>query len=297
MAELLQNLNEKITTLGGNWTKYTVVVSFVLYVLGYLVLRFHLTSIGVGTDLAVLDERYLFTGARFLVYLVSAVPIVVLLALPTALVFYVMSRLLSTSFRRKTYAWWSKPLRLALTGIVVSVLLIQLVLRQCFFFSNLLLAPQLPPDPAWLAQLLLDDRLMPLYFSGMVAGCALPVALLWALRGTQPPSQVAMCAKALLACLVAVQLLLLPVNYGVLIVDKSLPRVAALGEKLLAAGEEAWLVWEGKDGVTWLVRSRKENSERRALVTLPRGDVKRTEITGYDRILSVLFAKPQGQQP
>ena len=80
MADLLQELNERIKALAGDWTKYTVVGSFLLYVVGYLTLRFHLTAIGIGTDLAVLDERYLFTGARFFVYLVSAVPNIVLVA-------------------------------------------------------------------------------------------------------------------------------------------------------------------------------------------------------------------------
>ena len=94
-------------------------------------------------------------------------------------------------------------------------------------------------------------------------------------------------ARGLLAFLVAVQVLLLPINYGVLIVDKALPRVAALGETPLADGEDAWLVWEGKDGVTFLVRSHEE--KRRALVTLPRAEVKRTEILGFDRILPTLF--------
>ena len=79
MADLLHELNERVKALGGDWGKYTLVGSFLLYVVGYLTLRFHLTAIGIGTDLAVLDERYLFTGARFLVYLVSAVPSIVLL--------------------------------------------------------------------------------------------------------------------------------------------------------------------------------------------------------------------------
>src|SRR5438128_12374876 len=107
MADLAQSFADRVKAIGGSWTAYTAVGSFVLYVLGYLALRFHLTSIGAGTDLAVLDERYLFTGARFLVSLVSAVPIVVLLVLPAALVFYVIDRLLSGSFRSKACAWWS----------------------------------------------------------------------------------------------------------------------------------------------------------------------------------------------
>ena len=83
------------------------------------------------------------------------------------------------------------------------------------------------------------------------------------------------------------QLLLLPINYGVLIGDKSLARVAALGDRPLAEGEEAWLVWEGKDGVTFLVAAATATGG--ALVTLARGDVKKTEIVGFDRILPVLF--------
>ena len=63
--------------------------------------------------------------------------------------------------------------------------------------------------------------------------------------------------------------------------------MAALGERPLAEGEEAWLVWEGKDGVTFLVRDQAR--KRRALVTLARSDVKKTEIVGFDRILPVLF--------
>ena len=82
------------------------------------------------------------------------------------------------------------------------------------------------------------------------------------------------------------QVLLLPINYGILIADKTMPRVATLGDKSLGDGEEAWLVWEGKDGVTFLVGSR---GGKRALVTIPRAEVKRMEILGFDRILPALF--------
>jgi hypothetical protein len=39
--------------------------------------------------------------------------------------------------------------------------------------------------------------------------------------------------------------------------------------------------------VTFLVRSHEQ--QRRALVTLPRAEAKRTEILGFDRILPILF--------
>ena len=168
-------------------------------------------------------------------------------------------------------------------------------MSQCFLFNDLLLAPSLSAQPPWLVNLLLDDQLMPLYFSLLVAACAVPLAILAALRNVEPPSGSAAFTKRLLAFLAGVQLLLLPINYGVLIVDKSLPRIAAVGDKAFTDGEEAWLVWEGKDGVTFLLRSK--NAQRRTLLTVPRGEIKRTEIVGFDRILPKLFgAQPGGEK-
>jgi hypothetical protein len=105
MGELLDDLNQRIKALGGDWTKYTVVGSFLLYVLGYLTLRFHLTAIGVGTDLAVLDERYLFSGARFLVYLGSSVPIVVLIRLPVGLIAWAAIKVMPKRIAERGRVW------------------------------------------------------------------------------------------------------------------------------------------------------------------------------------------------
>ena len=294
MANLLQTLSERLKASGSDWTQYTVVGSFLLYVVGYLTLRFHLTVIGIGTDLAVIDERYLFTGARFLVYLVSTVPNIVLVALPIAGMVCGVCKLLPEAARSRACAWVAQPGRLALFGIVFSVIMIQLVMRQCFVFSDLLLARDLPNEPAWLVQILLDDRLLPLYFSVLVAACIVPIAILVALCKAEAQGGVTAFARGLLAFLAAVQILLLPINYGVLIVDKVLPRVTALGDTPLSDGEEAWLVWEGKEGVTFLLR--RQDGQRRTLVTLRRSDIKRTEIVGFDRILPRLFGKAQGDR-
>jgi hypothetical protein len=289
VADLLESLGERLKALAGEWSKFTVLGSFLLYVTGYLALRFHLTAIGVGTDLSVLDERYLFTGARFVVYLVSAVPNVIIIAFPLALIVWAARKAVSESTRARFSAWLMEPARLAVLGIVFSVVMIQFVMRQCFVLSNLLLARKLPPEPAWLVGLVLDDRFMPVYFSLLVAACAVPLAILAALRGRRPQGG-SRFATGLLVFLAAVQVLMLPINYGILIVDKALPRVAALGDKPLADGEEAWLVWEGKEGVTFLVR----NQDQKSLVTLPRSEVKRTEILGFDRILPRLFGSQPG---
>ena len=287
MSDLLQKLNENIKSLGGDWGKYTVVGSFLLYVVGYLTLRFHLTAIGIGTDLAVLDERYLFTGARFLVYLVSSVPNIVLAGLPLAALAWGVYRLLPERARASVCAWVLRPARLTLLGILFAVLMIQFVMRQCFFLSDLLLARSLPAEPAWLVELMLDGRFMPLYFSALVAACAVPIAILSALHNAPVGGSGDALGRGLLAFLAAVQVLLLPINYGVLIADKTLARVAWLGDRALKEGEEAWLVWEGKEGVTFLVRDGA--LKRRSLLTLQRSKVEKLEIVGFDRILPTLF--------
>lgn len=294
MTDAFDAIAGKLKELGGSWAAYSAVGSFALYVVGYLALRFHLTALGIGTDLAVLDERYLFTGAKFLVYFLSSIPIVLLAALPIALVVWLISRLIHTKTRERIRARLSNPTLLALVGIIVSMLMIQLVMRQCFEFGNLLLADAQPASWQWRVVLSREDAVRAFFFSAMAAGVLLAgLLLLAARRGVEQTSR-SRFLTGLLALLLATQFLLLPVNYGVMIVDKTLPCVADLGGvEQLKDGQEAWLVWEGKNGVTWLVRSRDEYGEgktSRKLVTLPQKEVKKTEILRYDPILRCIFA-------
>ena len=296
MTTPVDTLWEKLRELATGWASYTAFGSFLLYLMGYLTLRFHLTALGVGTDLAVLDERYLFTGARFVVYLVSLVPIVVLFALVVLGVTYVPFRLVPKHARASLRPPWTvqaHPVRLTLGGIVLSVLMIQLVMRQCFFYSHLLLAQSLPAEPSWLVPLMCNDGLMSLFFGGLIAGTVIPAAMLLRLYGSSDQRRSFRLLRGLLALLVAVQVLLLPVNYGVLIVDKSLARLTSLGTERFKQGQQAWLVWEGKDDVTYFQRNTEGNI--RSLITVPRAEAKQTEITGYDPIVPVLVAAREGR--
>jgi hypothetical protein len=302
MTDTIEALTSKLKEIGGNWAAYTALGSFALYVIGYLALRFHLTVLGVGTDLSVLDERYIFTGAKFLVFLSATIPIIVMIALAVALVLavvvYLPYRLLPARNResvddklRRFGDWWATPSRPAVVGIVISVFLIQFVMRQCFRFGNLLLAPHLP-EPGWLQRLLLSENDGPrsLYFSLLVAGVIITVWLLLAARSRNGQTPRSRFLNSLLAVLVLIQFLLLPVNYGMVIIDKLLPRVADLGGMVqLKEGQEGWLVWEGKDGLTYFVRSAEEKGTSRKLVTLPQKDVKKTEIIRYDPVLRCVF--------
>jgi hypothetical protein len=292
VSDVLQDIGQGLSALGSNWTKYSVVGSFLLYLTGYLAVRFHVTAIGIGTDLAVLDERYLFAGARFVVNVVASVPSLLLLLLPVAAVVWIVAKAapsLAASLRR---SWLAQPALVVWAAVVVAILIVQLVMRQCFLLSNLLLSPNPPQDPAWLVKFLLDDTntYLPLYFAALVAACALSVVVLFAVRDVDPRyDTVSMTAgKALLAFLAAVQILLLPVNYGILIMDTTFPRVAAVGAQRVAAPDSAWLVWEGKDGVTFLIR---RTDTTRVLQTVPRDEAKRIEIVGFDPIFPTLFAR------
>lgn len=302
MADLWKDVNESVKKAGGSWAGYTALGTFALYVLGYLSLRFRLTALGIGTDLTVLDERYAFEGAKFLIYLAASIPIVVMLALVVAALGYLPYRLI----RRfacdrcvRVWAWYATPDRLALTGVVLSVAMIQLVMRKCFFLSNLLLAER-RPDPEWLWKIFMDKTggLGSLYFCALLTGIAAAGGLLLGVRGKEPRTPFSRLVRALLALLVVLQFLLLPVNHGILIVNKEFPRVDSLrGQKKLAEGESAWLIWEGKEGVTYLVAHRKDGETERSLVTLPRKEVKETKIRGYDFVWDVLFEEEDREAP
>ncbi|SEM18447.1 hypothetical protein SAMN04489760_10637 [Syntrophus gentianae] len=302
MVQGWKDFTEKIMELSGKWTAFTALGSFLLYALGYLTLRFHLTALGVGTDLTVLDERYLFAGANFLIYFVSAVPIVLLLLIVPAALGFLPYRLLPLRIRSKIqiagssfWQWITSPgtgrVVFTLAGIVFSVIVIQFFMRQCFLFSNLLLCDGLP-DPAWLRTLLLDDKdgLRSLYFAGLLAASAVPLGISLILGKKEQPAGFSQFLQALLGLLTAIQFLMLPVNYGILIMDRVMPRVESMGEQKLSQGQTAWLVWEGKEGMTYLLRTIADNGEQKALVTLPRKDVKETRIIAYDPILRTLFA-------
>ena len=279
---------EKGKKAEGTWAAFAAIGTFILYFFGYLTLRFHLSVFGISTDLAVLDERYLFAGAEFLVYMVSAIPILVLILLIPALVVYLLRRRL-----RPVFDWFDVRPNLVLgAGVVFSVCLIQFFIRKCLVFMNLLLLPSLP-EPAWMRGLLLDrdGGLQSLYFSLLLGGCAVTVAL-W-LMARRHRAAASRAGSILLLTLAGIQFLFLPVTFGVLIADKEVPRVNTLnGKDALAPGQTGWRIWEGKEGVVFLLRSAAAQpgvTESRTLTTIDKKDIKRTDIIGYDLVLNVLF--------
>ena len=282
----MENINKSLTDYfkeyAASWVTYSAFGTFVLYLLGYLVTRFELTMLGVAQNLDVLEERYLFAGARFLVYLLATIPSLLLFLLLPAAIVWLIARLLPAR------PGALRPNTLYLLGIVFAIVFIQFVARQCFLFTNLLFAPTLP-GPAWLQAVLLDDQdvIAPLFFAGLVAATALTAALLIAgnRRAAAEPSNRFL--GLLLALLLAIQALFLPINYAVFIAHKSFARVTNVSP--LIAGR-AWLIWENNDAVTLFVLP-AASLENRALLTLEAKNTYATSrIVGYDPVLRILFA-------
>jgi hypothetical protein len=263
------------------WSLYAALATFAIYVFGYLAIRFQLMALGIGTDLELLDERYLFEGAKFMVYIVSTVPVAVLFALLLAAPGWLALRR-SPSVRARLARWWVDPTGPLVAGIVFSVLMIQCVMKQCFLFDNLLLREGLPWPP-WFASILIAPNALAaqVYFMLLIAGIAVVVGLSLPLRywSTATPAHRAL--GGLLIFLIGVQVLLLPVNYGILASTRDMPRTLPGPESAdVPPGSTAWLIWEGKSGVTFLVHDRA--NARKALLTVPRDQVKRIEIVAYD---------------
>jgi hypothetical protein len=286
----------KITGVTGKWTSFIAFGSFCVYLLGYLALRFQLSAYGVATNLDVWDERYLFAGSRFLVYLVSSVPNVLLIVIVVWIAVFLLSRVLPVHLRSRitasVQAWAGQPNSVPLLGTLLAVASIQLIMRKCFVLGNLLFRQELPPFE-WIDGILLTgDAYRSLYFSGLVGGVLFTGALLlFATRAGSVTTPFSKALTGLLAFLVAVQFLLLPVNYGILIASQQLPRVTELpGSEKLASGEQVWLVWETKEAMMYFTRSA---DDKRSLITLPRKDPK-TSIVGYDTIFRLLFGTVRG---
>src|SRR2546427_12101664 len=142
--------------------------------------------LGVARNLDVLEERYFFAGAKFVVYLLATVPSLLLLLLVPAAIVCLLWRLLPARLRSRLQA--IRPGTFYITGIIFAVAVIQFVARQCFVFNNLLLAKALP-GPAWLQAVLLDDKetLAPLFFIGLIAATGVTATVVFA--GRSRPGQ------------------------------------------------------------------------------------------------------------
>jgi hypothetical protein len=299
MAEPVDTSMGKLGALAGKWTGYSALCTFLLYLLGYLALRFQLSVYGVATSLDAFDEKYMFAGSRFLVFLVSSVPNVLVIVFVLIAIGYLPYKLIPASAKAKLMrlgaTWIAQPARLPLAGTLLAVLFIQLVLRKCFVFGNLLLAKELPPYEWIRGVLLTGSANRSLYFSGLVGGTLITGTLLWMAWRQATATPLSKVLVGLLFFLFGVEFLLLPVNYGILIASQLLPRVSEIGgEEKPQPGQQSWLIWESKEALIYFVQEGADS--KRSVITVPRKETK-IKVVAYDRIFQVLFGDRKSTPP
>jgi hypothetical protein len=290
MSSFASDLKSAIENLAGKWTSYTAFGTFILYLMGYLTLRFQLSEYGLATNLDVFDEKYLFAGCRFLFYVIAQLPSVLLIIFVLGLIFFLPYRLLpdgtKTRAKERTAKWAAPAHRVPLVGVLFAMALVQFVMKNCLVYGSLLLKDKLPANE-WINNVLLSSSgNRSLFFVGLLAGTLLTgVILTFSLPSWKSGTLYSKTLVSVLTVLLAIEIGLLPVNYGTLIGSQSLPRVSELGDEKLGEGARGWLVWENKDVLTFFVL---QSGNTRALLTVPRKDAK-VRIVGEDRIFCVLF--------
>ncbi len=276
--------------LAGKASGLTALGSVAVYLFGYLVLRFQLTTYGVVTDLDAFDEKYFFAGCRFLVFLAMAIPSIALAVGLLLALAWLGGRILPPGWRagvgQALRSWLQRPLRGELLAFVLTLLFIQLCLRQCVLLADLLLAPALPA--AWISSVLLaDETARGLYFTALVAGVAASAGLGWWAR----PPVARGAGQGLLPWAtvagVAIEVLLLAVNFGVLVGTPSLPAVEPPSEVAAGGDARAWLAWSSKESLVFLVCNGRGG---RALLALPRKE-RGVRIIAVEPVFQALFVR------
>jgi len=256
-----------------------VAVSLV-YLCGYLALRQQITTLGIPAEFSVFDERYLYAGAGYLVFLAQALAEMGLVALPAAAL-VVVARLLVLRRRGIWKKGWETPellprLECRSKGIALSLAAVAafgalrsiVAARPWTNLHDLLYATGL--DPAVAGVLAGNGAEQYTIFKVHLAVsfvCVLLTAVaLWS------PLAKGWGIAALAA--VAAQFLSLPLLFGALTADRAKPRVR------FANGETGLLVWEDKDA--WMCLRMEPPA---AVLRKPKTPNETVTVTGYARVL------------
>src|SRR5271156_6394671 len=125
MAEIWAEAADKLGSFAGKWTGYTPFATFLLYLFGYLTLRFQLMAYGVVTDLDAFDEKYWFAGCSFMVNLLLALLYVLFALGLLGLIVFLISRLIPKRHREyllaRVRAFLQHSLGLLIAGCVAAL--------------------------------------------------------------------------------------------------------------------------------------------------------------------------------
>jgi hypothetical protein len=258
----------------------------VLYLFGYLSLRQQITTLGIPAEFSVFDERYLYAGASYLVFLTQAIADMAVLVIPIAALL-VIARAVFLRRRRGKETWISPELlpRLecrskrtaALLAAIAGFAALRSVqaARSWTSLHDLLFEPGFRPEVANVlnANLLEWYRIFDWHLT-LSLGCALLTAA--ALR-----SPLSRAWGAIALATVAAQFLSLPLLFGAITADRPKPRIK------FQNGETGLLVWEDKD--VWMYL-RTESPP--VVVRRPKDSKDTVMVTGYRRVLCAQLPGP-----
>lgn len=284
-AEIAPEIETRFTNLAGGAALALSVATAMLHGIGYLSLRFRLQALGVEVGQGVIDERFLFEGARCLMQILTTVPLLVLLGSPLFVLGVLARR--STGKRTKLdrlalATWQASPRSLLVFGSLWAAVVVRFVMHPISRFQNLLLG-SVPHEPRWLSAVLLDSSgmLVPLHFAGLLVLLAPTAFCLLRLLRTGGRG-----SCTLVGLLFFVQALLIPVHFGILGAAAPVPRIAELPNEPNTS--RIWRVFATADTSVFLVERPTEKGFERRLVSLPQERLERLDFLAREPLLEIL---------
>ncbi|MFL6261616.1 MAG: hypothetical protein ACJ76Y_18120 [Thermoanaerobaculia bacterium] len=197
----------------------SVIFSAVIAFTGFLSLRAHLNRLGAPVDLATPYAEYLAAGVRFITYLLLSTAFLVVYAIvPVVLVLFGVSWLRSRGKAVRMREFLRRPLIFYLyNGVALAILAVALLP----FLKHLDQTGMLLSEPGQFSGAANSKR----SYLMLQAICLFSLVVSWASLSINHGRRGGRILTALMLVLVAGQLLLLPVNYGILVIPADFPRV------------------------------------------------------------------------
>ncbi len=301
MAEEEKSINLIVKYLAGFGGTIGALTA-VLFGVGFLVTRAHYGMLGVWSEIPIIKEAYLYEGGRFFVYSIYHLIFVVPYALVVTGILYVFKTMVSLTFHgigkfteNVTGRKWLKrrhPFlkKSALTPwqFIVSIsaiIIFPLLYSQPLFIERLLFYVKEMVPPNVIARLLQQSRLegkpLVIYYGWLVAGTLAMGFLIWYDQWENNDFT----SKALrfaLGMIFIFQILLLPINYGVLVKNTLYPVAYISIQKM--SREKVWLLSESFQDLI-IYRNNPQEKEMKGIFIVKKQDINELHIIGYENIL------------
>lgn len=243
-----------IESFGAAWAAVSALALVLVYLFGYLSIRFHHTAIGLTVGLHLFDHRYLFAGGRFLIFLLVHLCRLALVFVLLAAMFDLTAEITPVAgwFERSTswlMAIW--PGSITVAAYIATIAALVFVFRYAaapLRLSYLLVRSKseveqivnLPGMSLAVRTLGNNTTAEACHFAILLVGTILSGLVASWLLGPGDLSNTHKLLGAALAVATTTQLVLLPANHGLLIADKTvtvLERGTSILGRLLACGE------------------------------------------------------------